>query len=528
MNYGAPQNAFQRMMAPQDWRSARLIPALRGTLPNDQPADKSAIDAGQQGYGVDTARTALLSCLHLPTRGGADMVSRLLIAKFLEAHPEFNFDLLEHIEASQVIFDARATFDEACRADEGLGDVCTLWKSRRDDIRAAVEGIPAYSAIDWTLDKFQDCLPFIDKSHLRTNPDQFLSPRFDRAKLWSRETSGTSGPPVTLFYAPDFFAGFQYFSACKVAFRAGLLTPSVLERPICCLMVLDNRYLRDRVWLDPSGYSGMTLRVVIDEGDAKAADRLLDLVIRHNPAILSLGPSTLSAVIAQLGKRARILADYLVLIISGGSNLDDTLRIIVDETTGVPVINAYGMTEIGEIASDCSLHRGLHVQEATIIAEVMDDNGRLASTGHGELVVSSIMNRAMPLLRYKTGDRVEIIDEPCRCGRSGRRINSLIGRQVRPFRFADGSFYSPTHLNVLFRRFPVREFQVTQQSIQKLVVGVEFFDGTLDRTACLRAIHLEVTASVKALIDVEVIEEQFAANSKFQRYRSEADASGIF
>ncbi|HUG14456.1 MAG TPA: phenylacetate--CoA ligase, partial [Thermomicrobiales bacterium] len=62
--------------------------------------------------------------------------------------------------------------------------------------------------------------------------------------------------------------------------------------------------------------------------------------------------------------------------------------------------------------------------------EVVDPNtGEQMPPGHyGELVFTTLTKEAMPVIRYRTGDISALVDEPCSCGRTGRRMARLRGR----------------------------------------------------------------------------------------------------
>ncbi|MBW1996457.1 MAG: hypothetical protein JRJ29_00690 [Deltaproteobacteria bacterium] len=69
---------------------------------------------------------------------------------------------------------------------------------------------------------------------------------------------------------------------------------------------------------------------------------------------------------------------------------------------------------------------GIHVNEDMLIAEVLDGKGNQVMPGEqGELVITNIASKTMPVLRFKTGDIVTYVDEPCLCGRNTIRIKVL-------------------------------------------------------------------------------------------------------
>jgi phenylacetate-CoA ligase len=89
------------------------------------------------------------------------------------------------------------------------------------------------------------------------------------------------------------------------------------------------------------------------------------------------------------------------------------------------IFDQYGMTEFGPLAAECTAHDGMHLLDHGLWHEVVDDDGKEVTEGEGELVVTSLENRAMIFLRYRTGDQVAVWNDPCPCGRAGRRIQVL-------------------------------------------------------------------------------------------------------
>ena len=84
----------------------------------------------------------------------------------------------------------------------------------------------------------------------------------------------------------------------------------------------------------------------------------------------------------------------------------------------------YGMTEMGlGCAVDCAAHAGLHIRENDLLLEVVDGAGRPVPDGiEGELAFTTLTRTAMPLIRYRTGDRSALLPGRCPCGCAMRRI----------------------------------------------------------------------------------------------------------
>jgi phenylacetate-coenzyme A ligase PaaK-like adenylate-forming protein len=97
-----------------------------------------------------------------------------------------------------------------------------------------------------------------------------------------------------------------------------------------------------------------------------------------------------------------------------------------------PVYQHYGMTETGLAGGvECEALAGYHPREADLYFEIIDpDTGRPVKEGEtGELVVTTLTQRAMPLIRYRTGDLARFIPEPCPCGTILKRLDRVQARR---------------------------------------------------------------------------------------------------
>lgn len=99
----------------------------------------------------------------------------------------------------------------------------------------------------------------------------------------------------------------------------------------------------------------------------------------------------------------------------------------IEEILGTPLWPHYGSREMalgGAIC--CPAHEGMHLRENHVIAEIVDEQGRVLPHGeYGELVITTIGMEALPLIRYRTGDYTRIIPGKCRCGSEVIRLDTL-------------------------------------------------------------------------------------------------------
>jgi phenylacetate-CoA ligase len=114
------------------------------------------------------------------------------------------------------------------------------------------------------------------------------------------------------------------------------------------------------------------------------------------------------------------------LIFAAGDRMNEASRAYVQEVWKAPVMLGYGSTEQGGGAGmECKRRHGIHLDEYNFCFELLNPD----ADGYGELVVTTLSRRTMPLIRYRVSDVTRFIDEPCPCGATLRRIEPIRGRR---------------------------------------------------------------------------------------------------
>jgi len=208
--------------------------------------------------------------------------------------------------------------------------------------------------------------------------------------------------------------------------------------------------------------------------------------------------------------------------------LDPQLRMLCREVWDVPLVDNYSAQEFGHIALQCPESNAYHVQSESLLVEVIDKNGRPCTPGQiGRVVVSTLQNFAMPLLRYEIGDYAEV-GEPCRCGRGLPVLNRIVGRSRNMFRLPDGRQIWPS-LSLEGQTVPaaaqqVAQFQVIQRRIDRLQVRL-VTGGPLrqhDEEELRRWLHRSLGYPLE--IDFDYVETiQRSAGGKYEDFRSEVE-----
>ncbi len=127
------------------------------------------------------------------------------------------------------------------------------------------------------------------------------------------------------------------------------------------------------------------------------------------------------------------LSDYkLRLGILGSEPCTPEMREQIEKNLGIYVSDNYGMTELGGpgVSGDCRARDGMHFAEDHFLPEIINSETgeRLGENEVGELVVTTLSKRGMPVLRYRTKDITKITYQPCSCGRTHARMAKTMGR----------------------------------------------------------------------------------------------------
>ncbi|MDR3568802.1 MAG: phenylacetate--CoA ligase [Syntrophobacteraceae bacterium] len=116
----------------------------------------------------------------------------------------------------------------------------------------------------------------------------------------------------------------------------------------------------------------------------------------------------------------------------GAEPWTNAMRNEIEQRMGISAVDIYGLTELGGpgMAYECEAKDGLHINEDHFLAEIIDPVTLepVAPGERGELVLTAIQRRAMPLLRYRTKDITSLRREKCSCGSTLIKMDRITGR----------------------------------------------------------------------------------------------------
>jgi phenylacetate-CoA ligase len=266
--------------------------------------------------------------------------------------------------------------------------------------------------------------PFTVKAELRDNFPfgLFAVPRENVLRLHA--SSGTTGKPTVVGYT-----------------RADLeLWADLMARSIACMGgkpgdVFHNAY---GYGLFTGGlgfhYGAERLGMTTVPVSGGATERQVMLLKDFGAQMLGATPSyalNIAEVAAGMGVDLRELP--LRYGCFGAEPWSEAMRRELEEKFGIKAMDTYGLSEIigPGVASEChQAQNGLHIWEDHFFCEVIDpETTKPLPLGEaGELVLTTLTKEALPMLRYRTRDITRLMDEPCACGRTHRRMMRVTGR----------------------------------------------------------------------------------------------------
>ena len=308
-----------------------------------------------------------------------------------------------------------------------------------------------------------------------------------RPEWRSSSSSGSTGEPFRVYYEPRAWATLKVLVKLRARTACG-------TRPTDRVALLDAVSPSD----PPSMPGGRVVRISILQPAAKVAAQLAafapDTIYGLPSALLEAGQEL----------RSRGVRLQVRRIFTSGELLRPAVRLAIADAFGAPVYDVYGSSETKEIAWECPAG-GMHINADVVRLEVLDDANRPVPRGvEGNLVATLLLNRAMPLLRYRVGDRGSLLAERCACGHPFPLLGVVTGRRADMLVLDGGQRVSPYVLTCAMERVgDVLRYQVTQLEPARLRVRA-ILDGDADRSHVAGRIRSVIRGEVAPFLETDV------------------------
>ena len=204
----------------------------------------------------------------------------------------------------------------------------------------------------------------------------------------------------------------------------------------------------------------------------------------HVKRINNIKPRLLLAFPNSIDELARFIQKHHLSIYSppaimtSGGLLYPEVQARIKEIFQAPVFNRYGSREVGDIACNCEENQGLHIITNIHYIEILDNRDKEVKAGEiGEIVITSLTNYTMPLIRYKIEDRGILSKKECSCGRGFPLLEKVQGRVRSMFRNKQGDLIeSGVFIRLFYFRDNIKQFQVIQESLDQISINLVLMD----------------------------------------------------
>lgn len=315
-------------------------------------------------------------------------------------------------------------------------------------------------------------LPIVTRELLRSTPlEQRTRTDVDRSSCEATTTSGSTGSPVTALEDPS-WAAYQEALQLRHLWAYGARP---MDRICRATRVWQMRHLADN-----AGMWGF-LRRKFNRQLSLAGDleSHMEFFSTWKPTVMTAHPSYLRTLIRLLEETGRSL-DFK-LIVTVGEVLDESTRSLIEKNLNAEVFDQYGTEELGSVAWECPTHAGYHVNDDSLVMEILT-NGEPAAPGEsGEVCVSNLCDRATPMIRYLPGDIATPLNDECACGRGLSMLKRIEGRIVDSILTKEGKIVSPYIVTSCLEDIPdILQFRVVQQRDHSIDITVKLDSKSTD------------------------------------------------
>jgi phenylacetate-CoA ligase len=295
-------------------------------------------------------------------------------------------------------------------------------------------------------------LPVTTREDLR-DPDSMIAKGLTKSRLIRSHTSGSTGRVTTTYFD-------------RRAWKTGKILLKLRARVACGVRPWDRLALFQEGHQPNSWPRQVLLR--------KRSFSILEALPEILPEVQAYAPTVLYGFPSYLMRLAQVAGGKIAprLIFTSGEMLDGETRRTIEKHFQAPVFDVYGCTELKEIAWECPLRDGYHINSDRLVVEAQQSED-LTAGATSTLLVTSLYNFGMPLIRYQLGDTGRLIETMCPCGRGFPLMAPALGRSVDYFALPDGTTVSPYAMTCAIENVQgLSQYQIVQQARDQVVVRV--------------------------------------------------------
>ncbi|HZC42899.1 MAG TPA: hypothetical protein VE195_01920 [Acidobacteriaceae bacterium] len=322
-------------------------------------------------------------------------------------------------------------------------------------------------------------LPVLTKRDIQDHQDLLVSSNVPPSKREQNQTGGSTGSPLQFFVDVERFDS-RMASVTRHNSWAGLRVGDWYAHPWGSRFDVGDHPDPNPKWRQKFLYRNLSLHTAAVSEEEMV--RFVEVLRRYRPKHM-LAYAQSAVLFAEFCKANKIHDITFESMIVSAEMLLPGKRQILEETFRGKVFDRYGCREVSVIASECEYHSGLHVSADTLIIEV--EPAPNLPAGMGRILVTDLLNRSMPLIRYEIGDLASLdsTEMHCPCGRSLPLIGNIQGRTSDFLRLPSGRMIAGPSLALLAADMrDVRQVQFIQADPAHVTLKVVAGNGYSPRT----------------------------------------------
>lgn len=298
-------------------------------------------------------------------------------------------------------------------------------------------------------------IPILTKDIIRREGDNLQAQNLISHGKYKNMSGGSTGEPITIWQDKEYWLWNNIFSK----FYFNDLLGKKYGEPEVNIWGSTHDYRRNSVGIKNNFVNFLYNRkflnfFYVDENKLQQAVT----VINHKRPVAIWAYVHSIDILAKYIRKRNLKIYSPRLIISTAGTLFPEIKESVEEVFRTKVYNQYGSREVGGIACQCSYQSGLHGFPWSNYIEVIN----------GEVVVTVLTNKTMPLIRYRLDDTaIASANQKCRCGRNTLVLDHVTGRVNDHFIQRGGTKIAGAYFNkLLYHVAGVKKFQIIQEDYE--------------------------------------------------------------
>jgi len=350
-------------------------------------------------------------------------------------------------------------------------------------------------------------LAFTTKDDLRKNFPRGLLAVDMKDIIRVHSSSGTTGIPTVIYFTGDDIENWTDLLARSIV-ATGATSEDIFQNMMTYGLFtggLGLHYGAERV--------GMMV-IPIGGGNTK---RQIQVMKDFQTTTLHITPSYMLHINSKLEQEGVSLSDLsLRKGFLGAEPHSENTRLKIEELLNIHAYNSYGLSELNGpgVAFECVYRKDMHVWEDGYIVEIIDPvTGELKEEGEqGEVVLTNLIRRGTPILRYRTRDLAFLHPEGCECGRTHRRLSRILGR-TDDMLIINGVNVFPSQIEEKIMKIPevATNYQIyvdKKGQLDRLTVRVEIYPKLfLGDVSNLEALRVKIKEELKSSIVINPVVE---------------------